>query len=71
MSLTPLWTREEIIKRISKNKIGKNFFYTLVKQGLPVTKKGGRWFAFAEDIDRFLREDSAPYEEEGQPKKPL
>ena len=35
--------------------IGKNRFYALVKDGLPVRKRGGGWTGYPEELDEYFR----------------
>ena len=36
-------------------RIGKNKFYRLVKDGLPVEKRGGSWIGHKEEIEEWFR----------------
>ena len=52
------------------NGCSKEMFYALVEMGMPVTKKNGRIFAHAENIEKFFRDmtdkplDGLPDEDE-------
>jgi len=52
-------TRERICEALG---IGKNAFYDLVKEGLPVKKRGHRWSGHMDDIENFFRESPASYD---------